>query len=445
MSERLTRRELPKSPRGTEDLFEPQLLKIEVVTDRLFRTARAWGFTRIDLPTFEYDEVFRRTAEFSEDTSYLFTDKSGRSLVLRPDINAPITRAVINNLSSAPTPIKLFFADKVFRYRHASRREFRMFGLETYGVSSPLADAEVLRVAADVVEETGFPGYEIEYGNLQVYYKFLQEIIGRIQNPPDSRTLLYQLRSVNDRSSAVNMLRDSNVPGDDSEKMLTMLFSSGKNDESFDILATLSRDSQAIEEELESTKKFKEALQEYGLDNTRFSLRSLHGTGFYSGFTYRLTPEGSSMPLTDGGRYDTMAKSLGGNDTPAAGLGLGVERLIDLAEQQNIAIIDSQTRRGVIVVFEQGQLRSDLKSILKIARENGLILQEELVKRKPGQTRRYGASKGYQHAIFISEQNVDGRKVYQTKVHSLEKDGKEQTFVLESKDSVMNLLNTLSK
>ena len=109
MNERLTRTEPPKSPRGTEDLFEPQLLKIEAVTSRLFKEARAWGFTRIDLPTFEHDEVFKRTAEFSEDTSYLFFDKSGRSLVLRPDINAPITRAVINNLSSFAEDVNCSF------------------------------------------------------------------------------------------------------------------------------------------------------------------------------------------------------------------------------------------------------------------------------------------------------------------------------------------------
>ncbi|MDO8658122.1 MAG: HisS family protein [Candidatus Levybacteria bacterium] len=445
MNERLTRIEPPKSPRGTEDLFEPQLLKIEAVTGRLFKEARAWGFTRIDLPTFEHDEVFRRTAEFSEDTSYLFSDKSGRPLVLRPDINAPITRAVINNLSSAPSPIKLFFADKVFRYRHVSKREFRMFGLETYGVSSPLADAEVLRVAANVVEDLGFSGYEIEYGNLQIYYKFLQEIVGRIQNPPDSRTLFHKLRSAKDMSLATSILKDSNVTSEDSEKLLTMLFSSGKDDESFSILETLSRGSKAIEEELEKTKRFREALQEFDLNNTRLSLSNLHGNGFYSGFTYRLTPGGSPMPLVDGGRYDTMAESLGGNKTPATGLGLGIERLIYLAEQQNILIGESQSRKGVIISFEQDQLRADLRPILQAARENGFILEEELVKRKPGQMRRYAANKGYQHAISVSEQNVDGRNAYQVKVHSLEKDDEERTFALENKDDLMNLLNILSK
>lgn len=445
MSERLVRRKPPRPPQGTGDLFEPQLLKIEAVTDRLFKAARAWGFTRIDLPTFEHDEVFRRTAEFSEDTSYLFSDKSGRPVVLRPDINAPITRAVINNLASAPAPVKLFFADKVFRYRHASRREFRMFGLETYGISSPLADAEILRVAADAVEDTGFPGYEIEYGNLQIYYKFLQEAIGKVQNAPDPRTLLYQLRSASDMSSAVNILEDSNIPHDNSEKLLIMLSSSGKDDESFDVLSTLSHHSKALESELEKTIDFKKALKEYNLDNSRFSLSNLHGTGFYSGFTYRLTPGGSSIPLADGGRYDTMAENLGGNPTSSTGLGLGIERFIDLAEQQNLTIIDSQSRRGVIIAFEQDQLRSDLRPVLRNARKNNLTLEEELIKRKPGRTRSYGATKGYRHAIFVSEQNLDGRNVYHAKVYSLEKDGDEQTFVLDGKDNLMNLLNALGK
>lgn len=151
------------------------------------------------------------------------------------------------------------------------------------------------------------------------------------------------------------------------------------------------------------------------------------------------------MPLVDGGRYDTMAESLGGNKTPATGLGLGIERLIDLAEQQNIFIGESQARKGAIISFEEDQLRSDLKPTLQAARGNGLILEEELVKRRLGQTRRYGISKSYQYAIFVSEQDVDGRNVYQVRVHSLEKDNEERTLVLENKDDLMNLLNILSK
>lgn len=445
MKEQSTRFDPPKPPRGMEDLFENRLLKIEATTEMLFKKARTRGFTRIDLPTFEHEEVFRRTAEFSEDTSYLFSDKSGRPLVLRPDINAPITRAVINNLSSSPSPIKLFFADKVFRYRHASRREFRLFGLETYGVHSPLADAEVLRVAADVVEEIGFSEHEIEYGNLSIYSRFLQEIITRAQSAIDPKNLLYQLRSANSASTAMGILRDSHIRDDDSEKLLTLLFSSGKDDEGFSILKMLSRSSQAIEEELERTNKFKDALKEFCLDNVRFSLNNLHGTGFYSGFTYRLSPTKDSMPLADGGRYDTMAENLGGNHTPATGLGMGIERLIDYAEQQNLVIPDLCKKKGAIIVFEQNHLRTDLRLVLQDARKTGIILEEELVKRKPEQIKRYGRNKDYQCILSVSEQIADNKNAYQVRVSPLQNGDKEHTIILENKDGLANLLKNLNK
>lgn len=443
MTEYISNNKPPIPPRGTEDTFGLQLLKVEAAVELLSRSAKLWGFSRIDLPMFESEEVFRRTAEFSEETSYLFTDKSNRHLVLRPDINAPISRAIVNNFSSAPTPIKLFFTDKVFRYRSVSKdskREFRIFGLETYGVAEASADAEILRVVADVIEEAGFPGYDIEFGNLQLYYKYIEEIVGKLQNPPGPKLLLHKLRFAKDISVATKILQDSAISGNDIEKMVTMLSSSGKGNEGLDILTEFSRYSKAIEDELESTLKFKAALEKQDLQNSAFSLGNLHGTGFYSGFTYRLAPKGASVPFIDGGRYDSMVENLGGLPTPATGIGVGIDRFISALEQQNLSFINLDTKKGAMIVFEDDALRTDLRLILKDVREKGITLEEELIKRKTVQTKRYGMTKGYKYLITITD-NEGG---YNVRVSPLAKREEEQTYIAIGKENLANILSAIN-
>lgn len=422
-------------PRGTSDLFERRLLKIETINDSIFKIARSHGFTRIDLPVFESVDVFRRTAQFSEDSSFTFLDKSGREMVLRPDINAPISRAFVNHLATEPLPAKLFFEGKVFRYRHAKRREFRMFGLETYGVDDFSADGEIVSTVGEIITTVGFKGYEVEYGNLQIYKKILQNIYG--QNEID--TILHKLHFADSSKTAQKILEGFRVPENISANLLAMLFPNDNQTDGINVLEKIAEQSQVLSEELSNALNFKDSLRSYGVTNIRLSLSNLHGTGFYSGMTYRIQPIGTHIPLADGGRYNTMVKDLGGEATPATGLAFGIEKIIDMAEDLGIRIPDKKAE-SYIVVLPKNTITPELRSILQQTRKSSpsITIEEELIDRRPEQTKKYGVHKGYKNAIFIESTSNDNTWPLKGTLYSLTNlsEGKQITEIKSPEDLV---------
>jgi threonyl-tRNA synthetase len=88
-----------KTPRYTTDNFDEHLKKIEYLKRLFSNIVRKYGYERIQTPTIEHTDIFKLTSVFAEDKSYVFKDKGDRELVLRPDINAPLSRVVVNNKS----------------------------------------------------------------------------------------------------------------------------------------------------------------------------------------------------------------------------------------------------------------------------------------------------------------------------------------------------------
>lgn len=429
-------------PKGTRDLFEADLAKIEFVQSRLFSVARSYGFSRVDTPVFEHLDIFDLTAAVNREKCYIFPDQAGRELILRPDINAPLSRLVVNNFSSAPLPIRLFFAGKVFRYRRSVRREFRMFGLETYGLAAPSADAEILRATADIIADLGFPGYEVEYSNLRIYHRFLAETAAVRKLSLNPTDLLHQLRVARERAAILAVLGSCGLPGDAVDTVVSLLLDAAGDAESHDALSQAARRSAALQEELMQAIAFRRALADYGLHSVRFNSRNLHGAGFYSGLTYRVTPTGCSRELADGGRYDSFVERLGGRPMPATGLGLGLERLITLAEEQGLTIDAARTDRRMMVVCCSREVAVRLRPLLSTLRQSGRVVEEELCERKRRKTILYAQGRGYCQVVFISSTGLTPAK-FKLEIVPLAQRSERETIVTESAEQLLNVLNLL--
>ena len=117
---------------------------------RMRAKARTWGYREVATPTFEELDLFTiRSGEGIIGEMYVFEDKGGRSLALRPELTAPVLRMFVNEGRSLTKPIKwCYFAD-CYRYERPQKgryRQFWQFGIELIGVDSAMADAEVIMV-----------------------------------------------------------------------------------------------------------------------------------------------------------------------------------------------------------------------------------------------------------------------------------------------------------
>ena len=128
----------------------------------------------------EYMEVFQGlVGDFEQERLFKFSDSSaGRLLALRPDITMPLARVAATKLA-ARQPLRMFYIGEAFQFSGAEAaagmRKFTQIGVELMGQSGPMADAEVVALAINVLKEAGLRDFQIDVGQVQFFKGLMQE------------------------------------------------------------------------------------------------------------------------------------------------------------------------------------------------------------------------------------------------------------------------------
>jgi histidyl-tRNA synthetase len=317
-----------KAPRGTFDALPGQQPVRQRIEDSARRVLETGGYGRIDTPVFEETDLFARgvgeSTEVVQKQMFTFTDQGGRSLTLRPEATASICRAYIEHgMHKLPQPVKLWTSGPFFRHERPQAGRFRQFhqiDAESIGTDSPLADAELITLAWDLLGAVGAEGIELRLsslGSLRARAAYLGELTsylkqheGEIAKEVRERMELNPLRAFDSADAGTRKVMA------DAPRLLASL--EGEDVEHFEAVRAL----------------LDEAGVPYEVDATM-----VRGLDYYTRTVFELHCDrlGAQSQVGGGGRYDGLIEQLGGPPTPAIGWALGVERLalaLDEPERQ---------------------------------------------------------------------------------------------------------------
>lgn len=168
-----------QKPRGTRDFLPDEMEQRREIEGRMREVARRWGYREICTPEFEELELFTiRSGEGIIQEMYVFEDKGGRAMALRPELTAPVLRMYVNEGKTLPKPLRWYYFADCFRYERPQKgryRQFWQFGVELIGVDSALAEAEVIMLAEEILSSTGI-SFSIHIGHLAFVRSLLSEI-----------------------------------------------------------------------------------------------------------------------------------------------------------------------------------------------------------------------------------------------------------------------------
>jgi histidyl-tRNA synthetase len=254
---------------------------------------------------------------------FTFEDKGGRSLTLRPEGTASVCRAYLEHgMQKLAQPVKLHYLGPFFRHERpqAGRyRQFHQLGAECIGTDSPLADAEVIMLLADLLGELGVPGVELRLGSLgsfEARRSYLEDLkahlhahAGELSKDVRERIDLNPLRAFDADDGGTRGVMASaptiveQLQGEDAEHFA-------------EVRALL--DGSGID---------------YVIDPTL-----VRGLDYYTRtiFSFVCDRLGAQSELGGGGRYDGLIEQLGGAPTPAVGFAAGIERIL-LALDEEVA------------------------------------------------------------------------------------------------------------
>lgn len=305
------------APRGTRDLIDDELRLFRRIESAAADRFAAYGYEEIRTPSFETADLFARAVgdatDIVEKEMYVFEDRGGRPLALRPEGTAGVVRAYLEHGWDQTAPVKkLWYGGPMFRAERpqAGRyREFWQLGGEYFGNPSPRADAETLFLIRDILAAAG----------LTEGVRFLVNSLGCAACRPAYREALVGYLGRRRETLCENCRRRL-------EKNPLRVMDCKTDGPAFG-------DAPLLRDHLCEACRAHRAEVVALLDARGFPYveapRLVRGLDYYTRTVFEVTApgQGSQDAIGAGGRYDGLVKSLGGPDTPAVGFALGVDRV----------------------------------------------------------------------------------------------------------------------
>ncbi len=313
-----------RTVRGTRDLLPEDSRRLRMIEEKAWETARRYGYGEIATPIFEFTEVFARTLGDTSDVvtkeMYTFEDRGGDSVTLRPENTAGIVRAFLSNGLSSLLPLRVFYRGPMFRYERPQKgrlRQFQQVGVELLGVSDPLADVEVIKLAVDFFNEL----------RARRQLRHRDQHAGRYG---ESRHLSRPPAGILRDAASSTFRRQSRAPRTEPPSHPGLQGSRRPPGHRRGAPAGRLRSTSARVSSLTTVLR--------GLDELRIAYqvnpRLVRGLDYYCHTTFEFVTHrlGAQGTLLAGGRYDGLVEQMGGQPTPGTGWAAGVERLMMLAD-----------------------------------------------------------------------------------------------------------------
>jgi histidyl-tRNA synthetase len=342
--------------RGMRDILPEQTALWQQVEAIARELLGSYGYREIRMPIVEKTELFCRSigevTDIVEKEMYLFDDRNGDSLALRPEGTAGCVRAAIEQGLLHNQVQRLWYIGPMFRHERPQKgryRQFHQIGVESFGMAGADIDAELIMLTARFWEKLGLAGrMELQLNSLGTSE---ERAIYRAE-------LVNWLEARKERLDEDSLRRLSSNP-------LRILDS--KNPEMQSLIEEAPLLSDFLGEESSSNfRRLTEMLDAVGIVY-RLNPRLVRGLDYYCNtvFEWVTTELGAQGTVCAGGRYDGLVEQLGGKPTSAIGFALGLERLISLLENSENRLAESQIDGYLICVGEEVQ-------------EKGIVLAEKL-------------------------------------------------------------------
>jgi len=383
------------APRGTKDILPAESTAWRWVLETHRRVAESFGYRPIETPIFESTELFARAVgadtDIVEKQMFTFEDRGGRSLSMRPESTAGVTRAVVGaRLDQEIRPVRVHYAGPMFRAERPQagrQHQFTQLGIECIGERSPALDVEIVECAWRFFGELRLTGLHLQVNSL-----------GDADDRGHYRAALvayytpFRSRLCDDckRRLESNPLRLLDCKKD----------------------ADLVEAAPMIQESLSahSTRFFDDV--QAGLTAARIPAevnpRLVRGLDYYADTVFEVWHEhlqGAQNALGGGGRYDGLAELLGLPATPGTGYALGVERILIVARQLGLAPAPEASSDVLVCSVEPAQI-DGAAAAARGLRASGARVVLDVSDRRLDRKLRAADRLGARAAVIVGEQEV---------------------------------------
>ena len=303
-----------QSVKGTRDFYPEQMARRVWLYNTMREVAESFGYQEYEAPILEPLELYAAKSgeELVKEQSYVFTDRGGSEITLRPELTPSLARMIAQKQNELNFPVRWWSFGPFWRYERPQKgrtREFFQWNVDMLGVATPEADAENAAVLATFFQRVGLSP---------------QQVLIKVNNRRliDSRFDAYDISS--DQRPAVSSWIDRR------EKMTPETWMAygkeiGLSPEQITNLKEMLADKELWKQSVELTRFFA-VIAALGLsDYIIFDASIMRGLLYYTGTVFEAWEVGGDIKrsILGGGRYDNLTRDVGGDPIPGVGFAMG--------------------------------------------------------------------------------------------------------------------------
>ena len=353
-----------QKPKGTYDVFGKKGENLIYLHDLIQTLMEKYNYEYMRTPIFESSELFHRgvgeTTDIVTKETYDFVDRGSRNMTLRPEGTAGIVRSYIENkmYGNPNQPVKAWYYGTMYRYERpqAGRyRELTQFGVEVFGSSDPITDAEVISIPVNLYRLLGLKGIKVNIntlGDTESRLKYREALLEYFK--PHLDELCEDCK--NRYESNPLRILDCKV------------------DHELDIMKKAPKISDYLNEKsINHFNKVKEYLESMEIPY-EVNENLVRGLDYYTHTVFEIEAQvegfGSQNVLCGGGRYDGLVKTIGGPETCGVGFATGIERLLTALEYEDVLPKEEKSIDTYIIPMDDESKKLGIK-LTNIIRMNG--------------------------------------------------------------------------
>ncbi len=394
-------------PRGTRDLMPNEAFFRTVLIEKIERIFRLYGFLVIDTPMLEKLDVLKAKGGIGDDAKLIFEIKDD-DCGLRYDQTLSLARYMVMH-NEMPLPFKRYSIGRVWRREEPQKmryREFMQADIDIVGGDEVKADAEVIAAGCSIFDAIGI-GYRVDINNRAMTDELFKKLGVNDSLVAQAMRTLDKLDKIGGDKVAEQLVLIG-IQKDIVEKIMLIINSNSTNAD------TLSKIDNILGHKKYSSQLNEtiDLIKQYGITgNIVISPWVMRGIDYYTGIVFEIRLQNGSYntsALGAGGRYDSLIGALGSKSMPAVGMGIGLNRLLDILEYSNSP--EYGFTRVLVVPIKQEHYTYAL-SVAKSLRSAGVETDIAISSRNLKNQLSYASAIKVGHVIIVGDSEVRDKKL----------------------------------
>ena len=415
--------------KGARDFYPEDKRVQKYMFGKLRQVAELFGYEEYDAPILEPLDIYlaKTGEEIVNEQTYVFEDRGGRKVVIRPEMTPSVSRMVAGKRQELAYPLRWYSLPNLWRYERPQRgrlREHWQFNVDIFGVADSSAEVEIITLVDKAFKSFGAKSgdYTIKLNDRKFVNYLLNDYIELDEASAHSVSKLIDRMNKMDRSDFITKLDEILTPeqkkSGSTEKLLAVLEAKSLNELSADL-----RSNEVLSDLTEILADLKSA----GINNVVFDPTVMRGFDYYTGIVFEVNDNhpDNNRSMLGGGRYDGLVGLFGVAPVPTVGLGWGDVTLQNFLELHNLLPdLVSETDLYAILV---GNIHAEAQKVVSQLRDAGINVAVDFSGRKIGDQIKMADKKSVDKVIIIGDDEIKSG-IFTVKTL---KDGKEDKLSLK--------------